>query len=244
MVHRVVRCVVVFIVEGMRTSEHLDAEFRRLAERPSPRGWRLQPPDGRRRTLGELAGAVRPLGRESDELVRRLIVVDDDRDLAAMVIVVGLMPLVLARGARDRNIVDDLLTELVLVIGNARVVAFDDDAERVGGLLVDRAADRLRWRRRRPRHEVAVAPQHLLWDRASAALGPEDLALDRVYLDDMRRVLSRSGPNGTRLVRSWDVAVSLADQWMARPALTGRPREQYKYAVERLRQHGRPEQAA
>ena len=87
-------------------------------------------------------------------------------------------------------------------------------------------------------------PGHLVWQRPAPALGPEDLAMERLYLQDVRRMLARSGPRGRSLVRCWDVAVSLADQWMARPALAGRPREQYKHAVERLREHGLPEQAA
>lgn len=244
MVHRVVRCVVLFIVGGMRTSELLDAEFRRVAHRPSPCSWDLRSPGGPNLTLAQVAETIRRVGHPSDAVLRKLVVVDDHRDLATLTIMVGLMPMVLRRGVGERNVVDELLSELALVIGNAKTVGFQRDSARLAGVLVDRAADRLRWERRRPTEEVLVGPDRPVWRRPSACPGPEELVVERVYFEDVRRMLWRSGPKGKSLVRCWDVAVALAPRWLDRPALAGQPREHYKHAVERLRAHGLPEQAA
>lgn len=244
MVRRVVRRVVVFIVGGMNTSDRLEVTFRRIRPQLLPPTWDSDLPGWSERTLGELVEAIRVLGRDSDALVRGLVAVDDERELATFVLLDALMPLLLRYASSDARIVEDLVTELVLVIADARV-GFGPNSRRLGGVLADRAYDRFRWEtQRRETHELLTEPRHLVWERPAAVPGPEEVVAGCVRLSDVRRALNRPDPLGRQLVRAWDVAVALGERAMARPSLQGNEKQHWHYAIRRLREHGLPEQVA
>ena len=71
----------------------------------------------RYRSLDELINDIRGLGDESDGALRALLNVAPFDESAVAAVIVALLPLALSRCTGSRDRVDDLISELAIVIG-------------------------------------------------------------------------------------------------------------------------------
>jgi hypothetical protein len=195
-----------------------------------PDRWRDDPVLGSFGSLIEIAGAIRRLGAQSDLVVRALLNQPPTDDWVVPVILVGFVPVVLAR-CRNRDVVDEFVGELSMEIA----FMHRNGVPAVNGLLasrlLDRAWDRVRAPRRRRDPSVPFDPADLTGQQFDRDPGPEQVALDRLVLAEVRSFVDGCRVNREPLVRVWNSAVELADLETRTPG----ERDRWKYVRAQLR---------
>lgn len=211
---------------GVDLADRLERELWRCTRGGVPEQWR----DGRRlstcASTAELVARVRRIGADSDVFVDDLLAVVERVDVATLVLEVAAVPLARARCGRDRERFELLLTELALVIAEARIDPPVSVRHRLA-LLSDRAWDRVR--RSRPSGFTPADPEVL--GRVACDDAGFAGVLDRFVLDDVRARLERGGEVGVGLVRAWNSALELYDV----EGRTESERDRWKYVRRVLR---------
>jgi hypothetical protein len=165
--------------------------------------------------------------------VRALLDQPPTDDWVVPVILVGFVPVVLAR-CRDRGVVDDFVGELSVEIASAH----RNGVPAVNGLLasrlLDRAWDRVRAPVRRRDPVVPFDPGDSTWQRFDRQPGPEQVALDRLELAEVRSFVDTRRVNREPLVQVWNSALELADL----ETRTAAERYRWKYVRSQLRRRG------
>jgi hypothetical protein len=189
------------------------------------------------RSLGEVIAAIGRLDGSSDAAVGALLSMPLDDELVAPVVLAGVRRLLfLCRGGR-RELLDDLVAEVAIAIGELRRVRPLAYKRRLAYVIVDRARDRQRaalkrdstWR---PVDALSIA------DRLLTPIHDiEDEALDRVRLGVLREQVAAAGDAG--LARSWNSLVELVDT----PRTSQTERDRWKYIRRRIASHLGPDAA-
>jgi hypothetical protein len=135
----------------------------------------------------------------------------------------------MARCAKGRVQVDELVGELAIVIGDASADGLAD--ARVATRLVDRAWARFRRCEQRSRRSYPCDPVGLTWSLADDGPDPAEWAATRVDLERAIRWLSAPGPTYRSASRAWNTAVSLSAGVERSPSA----RRRLKYARRQLR---------
>ena len=211
---------------GVDLADRLERELWRCIRGGVPEQWR----DGRSlstcASTAELVVRVRRVGADSDVLVDDLLAVVERVEVATLVLEVAAVPLARSRCGRDRERFELLLTELAVVIAEARIDPPVSVRHRLS-LLLDRAWDRVR--RARPAGFTPADPDVL--DRVACDDDGFAGVLDRFVLDDVRARLERDGEVGVGLVRAWNSALELYDV----EGRTEAERDRWKYVRRVLR---------
>ncbi|HRD99938.1 MAG TPA: hypothetical protein PLV68_01495, partial [Ilumatobacteraceae bacterium] len=173
----------------------------------------------------------------SDAVVAALLAMPLDDDLVAPVLVAGLRRLLfLCRGSR-RELLDDLVVELAIAIGELRRVRPLVFRRRLAYVIVDRARDRQRAALRRERAWRPVDALGVAELLESGDAGVEEAAVDRVRLGVVRDQIVAAGD--VALARSWNSLVELMDS----PRESQAERDRWKYVRRRLAGHLGPDAA-
>ena len=194
-----------------------------------PAAWAQDPVLGSYLTLDELVGGVRRLDRRSDELLGALVRRARDDGQAASTAIVALLPLAMARCAKGRTQVDELVGELAIVIGDCSADGLTE--VRLANRLVERAWARVRRHEQRSRRSYPCDPVSLSWSLADPGPDPAEWAATRVDLERAIRWLSAPGPTYRSASRAWNTAVSLSESDERSPST----RRRLKYARRQLR---------
>jgi hypothetical protein len=173
-----------------------------------PKAWADGPDFSSCSTLDDVIVGVRRLDHRSDELLSALVRRARCDPQAASTAMIALLPLAMARCARGRAQVDELVGELAIVIGEASGGCLAED--RVANRLVDRAWARLRRSEQRSRRSLACDPTELTWSLVDRGPDPADAAATRIDLERAVRWLSSADPTYRAATRAWDTAVSLS----------------------------------
>lgn len=202
-----------------------------------PPRWSGSPPLAGCRTVGEVVDAVGRVGDASDAIVLALLAMPLDDDLVAPVLVAGLRRLLfLCRGSR-RELLDDLVVELAIAIGELRRVRPLEFRRRLAYVIVDRARDRQRAALRRERAWRPVDALGVAELLESGDAGVEEAVVDRVRLGVVRDQIVAAGD--VALARSWNSLVELMDS----PRESQAERDRWKYVRRRLAGHLGPDAA-
>lgn len=202
-----------------------------------PGRWSDSPVLGGFGSLGEIVAALGRLDSESDAVISELLARPLDDDLVAPVLLAGLRRLLfLCRGTR-RELLDDLVGEVAIVIGELRRVRPLSHRRRLGYVIVDRARDRQRAALKREGGWRSIDPLDVADRLLTEATAVEDEALGRVRLGDLRDQVAASGDRG--LCRSWNSLVDLVDA----PRSARVDQYRWKYVRRRLLDHLGPDAA-
>ena len=158
--------------------------------------------------------------------------------LAGKVILAALGPLAIARCGGERVMVDELLGELAIVIGEIWDGGLGASRRRIANRLLDRAWGRIRLVSRRRQLGFSCDPALIAVKVRDRSPDPADVAVERVAIDGLIEVLS--SPLHTTLAKAWNVAVALADK----PGRTPSEQSRLKYARLILRRSGMEQRVA
>lgn len=191
-------------------------------------------------SVTDLVVRIRVIGPESDEWLRRLMSWDSvGPGFVSEVVVAAAHPLLHRRCASNPALsVDDLATELALVVGRVMREGLPPSSRHVLNVLLDMAWGQYRKPFRRARVPVVDVDrvEHLLMSRERV---PEDV-LDGVVLSSFREQLA-ADPWGQRaMVRCWNSALELG----SKPSRTRLERYRLKYARSQLRRVAPPDLVA
>ena len=222
----------------MDLSRRLDQHLARHFEHAPPGRWGSAP-DGTPSRLGALAVDIRGLDAWSDDLVAWLLDGPVRSDpLALSVLVSALAPLAIRRCGRRPQLIDDLLTEIVIVAGSVDLNDLRRCRRRHASVILDRAWDEVRKRDRRPEPCVPVDPETLAG--RPAGIGSDEPLLDRFALRELRAALIRDRAEHPAVVRAWNSVVHLSQ----RPRRTQPEKARFSYSVGVLRRHYQSDAAA
>ena len=216
--------------------EAVDARL--LAAEPIPSRWSLQPRLFGCADLAELALSISRLDNESDEVLGALLSLPPDDPLVTPVILAGLRRLIFLCRGRDRDLLNDLTTEVAIAIGELRRVRTTSTNRRLGYVIVDRARDRQRAALRRQLSRPIFDPMVVAETVADPVADVDDVVVERVRLQALRAEVEASGDPG--LVRSWNTLLELVET----PRSSQADRDRWKYVRRRLVQHLGPDHAA
>jgi len=202
-----------------------------------PSRWAESPALVEYRSLGDVAAAVGRVDGESDQVIGTLLGMPLDDELVAPVLMVGLQRLLfLCRGGR-RELLDDLVGEVAIAIGElrrARPLAY---RRRLAYVIVDRARDRQRAALKRERAWWPVDALEISRRQVTDDVDVEDEVVDRLRLGAIRSQIAASGD--AALARSWNSLVELVDA----PRRSRAERDRWKYIRRRLTDHLGPDAA-
>ena len=210
----------------MELACRLERELLRLTRNRLPREWSGLGAVAGCGTITELVLRVRCVGDDSDLLIDALLAVETAVEVADLVIEVAAVPLARRRSGRDRERFESMLTELALVIAEARRAESIESVRRRLPLLLDRSWDRVR---RSPSGFPAVVAESL--DHLSDGLDPYEGVLDRHVVEQLRARLAETAMASVGVVRAWNSAVILLD----REDRSAADRDRLKYACRILR---------
>jgi hypothetical protein len=220
----------------MNLSTRIDHELGRCGD-DVPLCWGT-PPGGAGRMLTDLIGAVRRLDEGSDRSIEWLLRAEVRSDpLAITVLVSALAPLAIARCRGRTELIDDFLTEIVLVAGSIDVGDLCRSRRRHAAVILDRAWDVVRKPDRRPEPVVPVDPRTF---RDHQAPPDADGVLDRVALLGVRAAVMREGLEHPNVVRAWNAVVEISQTTRR----TQREKARYSYSLAVVRRHCRSSAAA
>ena len=209
-----------------------------LSERPVPVGWALLPALAAHDSMGDVATSIARLDDTSDEVLVALLSLEPDDQLVTRVILYGLRRLIFLCRGRDRELLNDLTTEVAIVIGEMRRVRPARVGRRLGYVIVDRARDRQRAALRRQLARPVFDPMVVAETVADSGPDVDEVVVERLRLQAFRRQVEVSGDPG--LARSWNTLLVL----MEAPRSSQAERDRWKYVRRRLVQHLDPDHAA
>ena len=230
-VEGVVAGVAPFTVFVMDIFTNLEAQLRLHRYQPVPAGWLTDPVLGGLESLQGVIAAVRRLNDDSDAVVGALLSIGRGDAVASAVLMAGLIPFSICRCGGRRALVDELVGELALVIGEIEERGVPTTDRRLASLLVDRSWDRVRSRNRRSTRVIPVDPVEVQFADDTSWGDPARVAVNRVALETVRADLVRTGSLRRPVIDAWNSAMELAD----RPSLTGSERDRWKYVRRQLR---------
>ena len=210
----------------------------RLDGEPLPSSWLRQP---RLAGFDDVAGVARAIGRldnESDEVLGELLSLTSDDPLVTPVVLAGLSRLMLLCRGRDRDLLNDLTTEVAIVIGEMRRVRATRTNRRLGYVIVDRARDRQRAALRRQLRDPIFDPTVVAATVCEPGPEVDDVVAGRLRLLALRSQVEASGDAG--LARSWNTLLDLVET----PRSSQADRDRWKYVRRRLVQKLGPDHAA
>ena len=205
---------------------------------PVPVRWLASPHLARHPSLFALAESVGRLDDSSDAVLRALLARDIDDELVAPAILLGLRRLLYLCRGRDRELLNDLVTEVAIVIGEMRRGGPPTVGRRLGYVIVDRARDRQRSALRRQLGRPVVDPVVAEETLADPAPAVDELVVQRAQLAEIRTDVLESSDAG--LVRSWNSLLQMVET----PRSSQAERDRWKYVRRRLAQHLDPGHAA
>jgi hypothetical protein len=202
-----------------------------------PPAWLSTPGLIRFASLTDVEDAIARLDDESDVVVEALLTRPLDDPLVTPVLLSGLRRLIYLCRGRDRDLVNDLVTEVAIAIGEMRRARPARSRRRLAYLIVDRARDRQRLALRRQFGMRLVDPSVVADMPSSVTAGVEESALDRVRVDDLRAQVAATGDRG--LARSWNSLVDLVDA----PRASQTDQDRWKYVRRRVARYLGPDAA-
>jgi len=205
--------------------------------RSVPDRWRQVSALAEFRELSEIVDCIERLDERSDRVLEALLSIPDGDGVSTAVVLAGLRRLMFLCRGRERDLLNDLVTEVAVAVGEMRRVRPTLGRRRLGYLIVDRARDRQRLARRRQWKTSSVDPS--LVAEVVPALGPsvEEQVIERCRVEVLRAQVEASG--NVALARSWN---SLLDLETA-PRSTQAERDRWKYVRRRLVEHLDPDAA-
>lgn len=204
---------------------------------PLPAAWITDQVLAGHATFGRLATSIARLDRGSDDVVAALLAMPLDDQLVTPVILAGLRRLLfLCRGAQ-RDLLEDLIVEAAIAIGELRRVRPLTFRRRLGFVIVDRARDRQRASLRRDLSWLPVDALSVSESMTTPQSVVEDEVIDRMRLDVVRAQVAASGDSSLR--RSWNSLVQLVDA----PRSSQAERDRWKYVRRRLADYLGPDAA-
>ena len=209
-----------------------------LAALPVPAPWTASPSLAQHESLAHIAAAIARLDNTSDSVLEALLSLDIDDRVVTPVILLGLRRLIFLCRGRDRELLNDLTTEVAIVIGEMRRVRPARAGRRLGYVMVDRARDRQRAALRRQISRPVFDPMVVAETVADDSPDLEALVVERLRLQALRHQVEVSGDPG--LARSWNTLLVL----METPRSSQAERDRWKYVRRRLVQHLDPDHAA
>lgn len=206
--------------------------------RPVPNRWTSSPCLAEHKSLADVAAAIDRLDDTSDTVLAELLSLDlHDQDMTPAILL-GLRGLIFLCRGRDRELLNDLTTEVAMVIGEMRRVRPVSVGRRLGYVIVDRARDRQRAALRRQLARPVFDPMVVAETVADPAPAVDDVVIERLRLQALRRQVETSGDPG--LARSWNTLLVLIEA----PRSSQAERDRWKYVRRRLVQHFDPDHAA
>lgn len=189
-------------------------------------------------SLGEVVVAIDRLDDASDAVLTELLSFDLNDPLVVPAMLLGLRRLIVLCRRRDRVLLNDLVTEVVIVIGEMRRVRSVSVGRRLGYVIVDRARDRQRAALRRQLSRPVFDPSVVAETVADAGPDLDEVVVERSQLRALRDRVEASGDPG--LARSWNSLLAMVET----PRSTQAERDRWKYVRRRLVQHLDPDHAA
>ena len=194
---------------------------------PLPGRWRDLPSLTRYTSIAELEDAIGRVNEESDAVIDRLLGLPADDPLVTPVLLAGLRPLLFLCRGRDRALLNELVTEVAIVIGEMRRVR-SVTQRRLAYVIVDRARDRQRAGLRREFACRSIDPLTVAEALPDKRPGVDEIVAERLRLDVLRQQVAATGDAG--LARSWNSLIELVDA----PRLSQAERDRWKYIRRRL----------
>jgi len=182
-------------------------------------------------TLRCVVATIRNVGPESDRMIRLVLGDRSHRSVAEEVVIVALIPMLRHRCRLDRREIEEVLTELAIVVGEMARDGVPDTERPLANLLLDRA-----WKahRKAERHRSAYVPFDPLkldFVPVCSVEAPDEAVLDRVALVEFRDRLASNPVANRSAVNSWNAALRLADK----EHRTSSERSRWKYVRKELR---------
>lgn len=193
-----------------------------------PGRWRTSATLSEYASLADVEEAIGPLDDESDDVVSALLAMPLDDPLVTPVLVAGLRRLIFLCRGRDRTLLNDLVTEVAIAIGELRRVRPARTDRRLGYVILDRGRDRQRAALRRQLSWRPVDPLMVAETVPAPWTGIEESVIDRVRIGVVREQIIASGDPS--LARSWNSLVELIDT----PRRSQGERDRWKYIRRRL----------
>jgi hypothetical protein len=175
--------------------------------------------------------SIRQIDRTSDDLIEWMLAGPPRSDpLRLEVIACALAPLAIHRCRRRPDLVDEFLTEIVLVSGAIDPSVLTSSRRHAASVILDRAWDKVRKQIRRPEPVVPASPMlQNMWE--AAVEHDEEAVLDGVALCQVRDALARGQEPAA--IRAWNTVIELSE----RPRRTQSERARLRYACRVLRAH-------
>ena len=202
-----------------------------------PERWRSSPALESYSLIGEIERAVGRFDDESDKVVDALLAMPLDDPLVTPVLLSGVRRLIFLCRGRDRTLLNDLVTEAAIAIGELRRVRPAKARRRLAYVIVDRARDRQRATLRRQLAVRSIDPLTVAESVPSCAPTVEEVVLDRLTIELLHEQVTASQDES--LLRSRDSLIELVDE----PRLTQAERDRWKYIRRRLVGHLDPDAA-
>ena len=178
-------------------------------------------------SFADLESAIGGVDDESDAVIDGLLGMPAADPLVATVLLAGLRPLVFLCRGRDRALLNELVTEVAIVIGEMRRVR-PVTQRRLAYVIVDRARDRQRAGLRREFACRSIDPLTVAESMADDRAAVDEVVVERLRLDVLRGQVAASGD--VSLARSWNSLIELVDA----PRLSQAERDRWKYIRRRL----------
>ena len=230
----VVRGVPALTVEGMDLYDSI--LLPNFGTTPIPPRWAEIPSIETCRTLADVTTQIEQLDDASDDTILALLGQPLDDQLVVPVLLAGVRRVMHQARGRNRERLNDLVTETAIVICELRRARSFTAGRRLGYVIVDRAHDRQRAREER----VARAPLSSEIATNTLVSGEpqmDDVVDTRLRLHTLRSQVAASGDPA--LVRSWNTLVEL----VGTPRDTAADRYRWKYVRRRLNERLDPDAA-
>ena len=215
----------------MDICRRIDIEVAATFRAGLPPGWRDHPVLGRFSDPHQLIREVRYASFESDGpgLALLALGVPESR----LLLMAAAVPFALKEcGGEVRERIDDMVSELALVIDTAGSRPPNLRGRRLVVALVDLTYDRLRKRELRQRTPLPLAEEHPVWSRRRVDVSSEDEALARLTVFEIRRHLSGNPRIARKAERLWVTASALVEEG----PLSQQDRNRLGHARRQLRQ--------
>ena len=215
----------------MDICQRIDIEVAATFRAGLPPGWRDDPVLGQFSEPQQIIRAVRRSTYSSD--AAGLALLERGEPESRLLLMAAALPFALKEcGGEVRERIDDVVSELALVIDSASDRAVNRRGRRLVVALVDLAYDRLRKRERRARTPLPLAEEHPAWRHRREGVSTEEEAIARLTVFEIRRRMSGDSRIAARAERHWDTAEALVEAG----SLSQEDRNRLGHARRQLRQ--------
>jgi len=219
------------MVGGMDICQRIDIEVAATFRAGLPSGWGDDPVLGHFTDAQRIIMAVRRSTFASD--AAGLALLSRGEPESRLLLMAAALPFALKEcGGEVRERIDDVVSELALVIDAVGDRPVNRRGRRLVVALVDLAYDRLRKRERRARTPLPLAEEHPVWGHRRVGVWAEEEALARLTVFEIRRQLSSDPRIAAKAERLWDTAATLVEEG----SLSQQDRNRLGHARRQLRQ--------